>query len=185
VATPEILEMMKRSGCVFIDYGIEQFDNDALKAMDKKQTEEDIVSAIEFTQRAGIYVAFNIIFGNLGDTPNTLKKSMSLLKKYNDFGQLRAIRPVTPYPGSPLYYHAIKNGLLKGPADFYEKHRNIELMTVNFTNLSDEEFYRLIVTANTEIITDYYNHLKDNLIKSFKNTYFGKDFSFRGARHNR
>ena len=32
--------------------------------------------------------------------------------KYDDFAQKRTIRPVTPYPGSPLYYDAIEMGLL-------------------------------------------------------------------------
>lgn len=183
IATPEILKMMKRSGCVFIDYGIEQYDNKALIAMNKKQTEEDIVMAIEYTHKEGIFVAFNIIFGNLGDTRESLHKSLKFLKKYNDFGQLRVIRPVTPYPGSPLYHYAIEKGLLKGPKDFYEKHKNLELFTVNFTDIADEECYRMLMEANKEIIDDYYSHMKETSIESFKKVYFEKDFDFRGARH--
>ena len=183
IATLEILNMMKKSGCVYIDYGIEQFDNRALAAMDKKQTEEDITRAIENTQNLGIGVCFNIIFGNIGDTRESLRKSLDLLKKYNDFGQLRVIRPVTPYPGSPLYYYAIKRGLLKGPEDFYEKHKNVELFTVNFTGIPDDEYYNLLMEANQEIVTDYYNHMKEKTIDSFKMVYFEKDFDFRGARH--
>lgn len=183
IATEDILAMMKKSGCVFIDYGIEQFDNAALAAMNKKLTEDDIVRGVEMTQKAGIFVAFNIIFGNLGDTPETLKKSMAFLKKYNDFGQLRVIRPVTPYPGSPLYYHAIKTGLLKGPEDFYEKHTNIELLAVNFTNISDDEFYQLMFKANNEIIQDYYNHMIETTTEQFRKVYFEKAIDFRGARH--
>lgn len=183
IATPEILDMLKRSGCVYIDYGIEQFDNDALTAMDKKQTEEEVVRAIENTQKAGIQICFNIIFGNVGDTKRSLRKSLDLLRKYNDYGQLRAIRPVTPYPGSPLYYHAIKKGLLKGPKDFYEKHKNLELLTVNFTDIPEKEFYDLMFDANKEIIEDYYEHLKKTAARSFRKVYYEKDIDFRGTRH--
>jgi radical SAM superfamily enzyme YgiQ (UPF0313 family) len=183
IASPEILEIMKKSGCVFIDYGIEQFDNKALAAMNKQQTEEDIIKAIECTQKAGIFVAFNIIFGNLGDTIQSLRKSLDLLTKYNDYGQLRTIRPVTPYPGSPLYYHAIKEGLLEGPADFYAKHKNLELLTVNFTNIPDDEFHKLLMEANADIITDYYNYMKEQTINSFKEIYSNKNYDYRGARH--
>ena len=115
IVDEEIIKLMKRSGCTYIDYGIEQFDDNALLAMNKKQTEGQVIKGIELTQREGIHVAFNIIFGNVGDTRESLKKSLALLKKYNDFGQLRAIRPVTPYPGAPLYYEAIRKGLLQGP----------------------------------------------------------------------
>ena len=51
---------------------------------------------------------------------------------------MRSIHPVTPYPGTPLYFDAIKLGLLTGPADFYEKYENSDRMTCNFTNVSDD-----------------------------------------------
>ena len=183
VVNEKIAKAMKRSGCKYIDYGIEQFDNDALKAMNKRLTEEEIVRGIQITQKEGIYVAFNIIFGNIGDNSKTLQKSLSLLRKYNDYGQLRTIRPVTPYPGSALYYEAIKRGLLTGPEDFYRRHRNVELLTVNFSDMPDDEFHKLLYNANKEIIEDYFDHNKKATIDDFKKVYFEKDFSFRGARH--
>ena len=108
---------------------------------------------------------------------------MDFLKKYNDYGQLRVIRPVTPYPGTPLYYYALEKGLLKGPADFYERHKNLELLTVNFTSIPDEDFYKLMFEANKEIINDYYEHTKQEGIEQFRKVYFEKDVDFRGARH--
>ena len=183
IVNPRILKMLKESGCVYIDYGIEQFDNESLKKMNKKQTEEQIIQGIELTKKAGIKIGSNIIFGNLGDTRESLRKSMELLKKYNDYGQLRVIRPVTPYPGSPLYDLAIKSELLTGPDDFYNKHINVELLTVNFTDIPDEEFAKIMFDANKEIIEDYYNHLKETTIQNFHDVYFTKNLSFRGARH--
>ncbi|MDD5421874.1 MAG: radical SAM protein [Candidatus Omnitrophica bacterium] len=183
IADEEILGMMKRSGCAYIDYGIEQFDNAALAAMDKQQTEDDIIRGITATQKAGINIVFNIIFGNIGDTKKSLRKSIELLKKYNDYGQVRAIRPVTPYPGSPLYYYAIDKGLLKGPEDFYRKHTNLELPTVNFTSIPDKEFIDLMFEANKEILHDHYDHVRDETIETFRKVYYEKDASFRGTRH--
>ena len=101
IVDEEIIKIMKKSGCQFINYGIEQFDNHALRMMNKTITEDQIIKGIEITQNAGIFVDFNIIFGNVGDTRDSLKKSLELLNKYNDYSQLRVIRPVTPYPGSP------------------------------------------------------------------------------------
>ncbi len=179
----DILAMLKESGCVYIDYGIEQFDDAALEAMNKKQTEEQILNAIELTKEAGIKIGFNIIWGNIGDTKESLRKSLNLLKEYNDYGQLRTIRPVTPYPGSPLYDTAIEKGLLTGPEDFYQKHRNVELLTCNFTDIPDDEFHKCLYYANYEIIEDYYDHLKDDMQIDFAGVYHNKEFSFRGARH--
>jgi anaerobic magnesium-protoporphyrin IX monomethyl ester cyclase len=178
-----ILQMMKESGCLSIDYGIEQFDNYSLQKMDKQLTEDEIIHGIELTKEAGIKICFNIIFGNIGDTRESFKKSTNLLKKYNDFSQLRTIRPVTPYPGTPLYDYAIQNGFLKGPDDFYEKYKNLELLTVNFTDIPDDEFYQILFEANKEIIGDYYDHFKQNTISDFQNVYFNKNYNFRGSRH--
>ena len=183
IVNKRIIKMLKRSGCTYIDYGIEQFDNFALQQMNKVQTEEQIIKGIELTQREGIRIGFNIIFGNLGDTRESLRKSMALLKKYNDYGQLRVIRPVTPYPGSALYDTAIERGLLTGPEDFYDRHKNVELLTVNFTDIPDDEFHKLLFEVNKEVIEDYYHHMADEATKRFYDVYFKKDVSFRGARH--
>jgi len=182
IANKNILKMLKRSGCSYIDYGIEQFDDHSLVMMNKVLTEEQIVKGIELTQKEEIRIGFNIIFGNLGDTKESLRKSMDFLKKYNDYGQIRVIRPVTPYPGSQLYNVAIKEGLIDGPADFYEKHKNVELLTVNFTGFSESEFYQLLFDANKEVLDVYYDHLKKDAIDRFKRAYAG-DINFRGARH--
>jgi hypothetical protein len=47
----------------------------------------------------------------LGDNRATLKMLLEFLLKYDDFSQKRTIRPVTPYPDSPLYHTAIQMGL--------------------------------------------------------------------------
>jgi radical SAM superfamily enzyme YgiQ (UPF0313 family) len=183
IVNEKILKLLKRSGCSYVDYGIEQFDDKALKAMNKRLTEAEIIRGIEMTLRENLLVGFNIIFGNLGDTRETFAKSVDLLTKYNNYGQLRTLRPVTPYPGTPLYFKAIEMGLLKGPADFYVKHVNMDYMTVNFTSIPDDEFYQILLDANTKIITDYFAFKRTKEIEALKKVYIDKDFSFRGSRH--
>jgi radical SAM superfamily enzyme YgiQ (UPF0313 family) len=180
----DILGMLKDSGCVSIDYGIEQFDDAALTAMDKHLTTREIREGIELTRASGIAVCFNIIYGNVGDTKETLRKSIDFLHEHNDYSQLRVVRPVTPYPGSPLYRYAIEKGLLKGPEDFYERHTNLERLTVNFTPYSDEEVHQQLYDVNCEIIEKYYKHQEDVIKEQFRKTYFEGDSGYRGARHN-
>ena len=184
VVTPEVLGYLKKAGCLLIGYGIEMFDNESLKKMDKDQTEEEIIKGVENTREAGINIAFNLIFGNLGDTKESLQKSLTFFMKYNDFTQLRTIRPVTPYPGSKLFKIGMDKGLIKGPEDFYKRHKNADLMTVNFTNLTDEEYYRILLEANKKMVSCYFEKQADTLINKFKNLYYDKDFVFRGPRHS-
>lgn len=145
-ATQNVLNIMKKSGCVFINYGIESLDNGVLDKMNKCLTEKQIIRGVEETISCGISPGLNIIWGNLGDTGATLEKSVNFLLKYDDGSQLRTIRPVTPYPGSPLYDYSIKHGLLKDVGDFYEnKHINSDLLTINFTDLIDDEYYSVLM----------------------------------------
>ncbi|MDD5650744.1 MAG: radical SAM protein [Candidatus Nanoarchaeia archaeon] len=184
-AKKEVLKLMKRAGCVFINYGIESLDDNVLKNMNKCLTVDQIIKGVEATKELDINQGLNIIFGNIGETKEILMKGVEFIKKYGDGCQLRTIRPVTPYPGSPLYYKAINEGLLKDVEDFYEnKHLNSDLMSVNFTNLSDNDFYEALKEANIELIKFYYskNNDEQSVIDQCKNLYDNKDVSFRGFR---
>lgn len=183
IATPALLKAMKRAGCVFINYGIECMDDRILEVMNKKLTCEQIVGGVEATLAAGISPGYNIIFGNIGENEHTLRKGVEFLLKYDDHSQLRTIRPVTPYPGSPLYYHAIQQGLLEGPEDFYEhKHTNSDLLAVNFTELSDDEYYQCLFEANKTLLENYYTHACEGAIQRARQLYEQRDASFRGFR---
>jgi anaerobic magnesium-protoporphyrin IX monomethyl ester cyclase len=46
-AKPDVLKLMKKSGCVFINYGIEAMDDQILKNMNKALTTECIIKGIE------------------------------------------------------------------------------------------------------------------------------------------
>ncbi|NQT23392.1 MAG: B12-binding domain-containing radical SAM protein, partial [Candidatus Omnitrophica bacterium] len=53
-ATREVLKTMKRSGCVFINYGIEAMDNQVLKNYKKGLTTDLIIKGVEATLKEGI-----------------------------------------------------------------------------------------------------------------------------------
>jgi len=182
-AKPKVLKLMKEAGCVFINYGIESYDDDMLKVMNKVLTTKQIEQGIQATLDVGISPGFNIIFGNIGETKEVLMKGVEFLLKYDDGSQMRTIRPVTPYPGSPLFYYAIKEGLLNNIEDFYEnKHTNSDLLTCNFTSLSDNEFYQVLSEANEILLDNYHNRVKLDMKKSLDSLYVGQNSSFRGFR---
>ncbi len=184
-ASSEVLTAMKKAGCDFINYGIESMDDEALRKMNKALTSRQIVKGIENTLAAGINPGLNIIFGNIDENQAVLDKDVEFLLKYDNHYQLRTIRPVTPYPGSPLYYYAIEKGLLKDCADFYEnKHTNSDLMAVNFTPMSDDEFYDALYKANQRLINAYIDNIHLNYSKNLENLYLRRSSSFRGFRQS-
>ena len=179
----DILKLMKKAGCVFINYGIEAMDDQILKNMNKALTTKQIIEGVEATLEAGISPGYNIIFGNIGENRETLKKGVEFLLKYDDGAQFRTIRPVTPYPGSPLYYYAIKKRLLRDCEDFYRnKHLNSDLLAVNFTDMDDDEFHRCLLEANTRLIKNYFQKKLSAILEQTKKLYLEKDVSFRGFR---
>jgi hypothetical protein len=152
--------------------------------MNKSLTTKMIQEGIENTLDSGISPGYNIIFGNIGETRESLKLGVDFLLKYSDFAQMRTIRPVTPYPGSSLYYYAIEKGLLRDCEDFYErKHVNSDLLTINLTDMSDDEFHMSLYEANKELIEAYYKNTYESVIETSRKLYLEKDASFRGFRH--
>jgi anaerobic magnesium-protoporphyrin IX monomethyl ester cyclase len=182
-AVPEVLDIMKRSGCVFINYGIEAMDDQILKNMKKGLRTDQVIKGIKATLSAGISPGYNVIFGNIGESKETLNKGVEFLLEYDDGSQMRTIRPVTPYPGSPLYYYAIEQGLLKDCADFYEnKHTNSDLLAINFTNMTDDEFHRALYDANSKLIKNYFANKCNQVLAQAENLYIEANSEFRGFR---
>jgi len=157
-AKPRVLKEMKEAGCVSINYGVESVCDEVLKNMNKKLTYKQIISGTEATLGAGISPRLNMLWGNIGDTKETLRDAVDFLLKYDDHAELRTIRPVTPYPGSPLFDYAVEQGMIEDAKDFYEnKHKNSDLATVQFTGLKDKDFHIELLKANTKLIDAYYS----------------------------
>jgi radical SAM superfamily enzyme YgiQ (UPF0313 family) len=157
-------------------------DDIVLRNMNKALNVKQIIDGIENTLSFGISRGLNIIWVNIGDNLDKLRKGVEFLLKYDDHAQLRTIGPVTPYPGSPLYYYAIEKGLLKGVEDFYEKHINSDLVSVNFTDLSDEEFHKALCEANKILIKEYWRRQTEKMMATSDELYIKKDVTFRGFR---
>lgn len=181
-ASQKVLERMKETGCMFINYGIESVNDEVLRNMNKALTSEQVYEGIWATLDAGISPGLNLIWGNIGDSVRTLWESVEFIRTFTDFAQLRTIRPVTPYPGSPLYYHAIEQGLLEGVEDFYKKHINSDLASVQFTGLSDYQFHHELRQANGILLDDYNANLLRLNRGRLDKLYLRRDATFRGFR---
>ena len=75
VINREIVEILKRCGCSILSLGLESLDNNVLKIMKKNTTAEDNIKAVEtILGIGGICVSLNFLWGNIGDTEDSLKK---------------------------------------------------------------------------------------------------------------
>ena len=181
--------LLKDLGCTFLNLGVESTSQRVLDLMSKGTTTEQNTKAVELTKEFGITPGINMLWNNPGDDVDTLQKNTDFIIIHTDHDQLRTIRPVCPYPGSPLYYEAIDRGLLKGPAEFFDLFKNSDLITVNFMNIPLDKCYQELFTANSKLILDYQLHTDmsmdeaNKLIEGFHDLYFCGKTVFRGARH--
>ncbi len=184
----ELVDMMEEAGVSFVNIGFESMSQKVLNIMKKKTTVEDNFKAAEIVTKSGLNLGINLIWAEPGDDEESLNNAVDFIMKYSCYEQIRTIRPVTPYPGSPLYYEAIDKGLLKGPADFFEKFNNSDRITVNFTEMSDERCYELLLKANSRLIRNYFQNTNQDmqeaaiLIDQYRDLYSGKILNFRGSR---
>lgn len=184
----EMAILLKDCGCILLNIGFESTSQEVLDRMNKNTTVDDNIKAAEIANRVGINIGLNFIWGMPGDDESTLWENAKFIKKYNTYAQVRTERPVTPYPGCDLYYYALEKGLLKGPEDFFERFKNSDLLTVNFTELPNEVVYKTLFEVNKDLILDHFMHTSkdvvaaEEILQGFYNLYFKGDTSFRGAR---
>ncbi|MCX8130708.1 MAG: B12-binding domain-containing radical SAM protein [Clostridia bacterium] len=184
----EMAALLKECGCVFVNIGFESTSQKVLDIMNKNTTVEENMKAAEIANKVGLGIGLNCIWGEPGDNEQTLRDNAAFITKYNTYDQIRTIRPVTAYPGCDLYYYAIEKGLLRGPEDFFNKFKNSDLVTVNFTDLPIDRVYELLLEVNRGLILDHFRNTSgdmdaaEHLIRNFSDLYTGKIDKFRGAR---
>jgi len=116
----EMLKMMKKAGCEILAYGAESANQKSLDFLRKNITVAQIKKAIRLTKKAGIKTLGYFILGIPNENYKQAQKTIQFAQDLKcDFAQFSLL---TPYPGSPLYQLAVKNGWLKttsakGPLD--------------------------------------------------------------------
>lgn len=189
-AIPENLKIMKQAGFRYINYGCEALDDDVLEQMNKHQSVMDIYNGVEATVAAGISPGLNFMWGNPGDDLRTLRQAREFIMEHSDGCELRTIRPVTPYPGTPLFKRLIKEGRLPDayfddPVDaFYKQHVNSDLFSYHWMDLSNAEADRELGQANEMIAEDYYQTKMSAMFVEARDFYSHKTdpLKFRGWR---
>jgi anaerobic magnesium-protoporphyrin IX monomethyl ester cyclase len=106
----ETMLLMKEAGCKRIGAGFESGDQNSLNLMNKGITVEQIREFANNARKAGLVVHGCFIFGNPGETRDTMEKTLKLSKELNtDTMQFYALQV---YPGTEAYEWAKSNNYL-------------------------------------------------------------------------
>jgi len=106
----DMLILMKKAGCVAIQYGIESGDEEQIKRL-KKATLEQTRNAVELTHRAGIEAHGYFMFGVPGETETTIKETIRFSTSIPLYTAGFSI--ATPFPGTEFWDWVTKHKLLK------------------------------------------------------------------------
>ena len=132
----EDMKLAKEAGCYYFSYGVESMSPRVLDSMKKKITPEQIREAIELSQQAGIGFGGNFIFGDIAETHETIAESMRFMLEHCLDIQTHA-QTISPYPGSLLFSHCLRQGVIKDKRQYYE---TIDRGIYNMTAIPDPEW---------------------------------------------
>jgi len=106
----EMLEIMAKAGCIGMKFGVESADQGILKAIGKPLDLERAKQVAKWCKELGIRTHATFCLGLPGETVETIKKSMAYMEELEvDTAQ---VSKAVPYPGTPMYEWAMKNGYL-------------------------------------------------------------------------
>jgi len=109
---PELLRLMKKSGCELILIGFESLNRESLEQMNKSW-ETALGERDELVKRihdAGIGIYATFVFGYDGDNEAVFEQTMEFSKKHRFY--TAAFNHLLPFPGTATYTHLREQGRL-------------------------------------------------------------------------
>lgn len=110
---PELLDLMRRSGCIGVFIGIETFSPDSLREANKRHNRiEYYRSKVKTLHAHGICVMAGLIAGFDSDTPESVR---SMTQQLREIGiDVPFLSILTPFKGTPIYEQLRREGRLMG-----------------------------------------------------------------------
>lgn len=107
----ELLKIMKSAGCHLILFGVESADEAVLANIHKRISLDKVKEAVAAARRVGVETRASFMFGNEGETEETVKKTIDFAIELDpDEAQFNI---TTPYPGTEMFTWAKANGYIK------------------------------------------------------------------------
>lgn len=120
--TPELLELMNRSGCVLLKYGGESADQETLSLLNKKQTPEEVEKVIKLTREADISPHLYFLVGVPQETEESKTRTFEFAKRlFHKYDAKIKFSTLYVFPGTEIEEMAGLKGY-----DYYNPLANVE-----------------------------------------------------------
>ena len=104
MVTPELLRLMRRAGCVAVNFGVESGDDQILRVIKKGITTEQVVRALRWAKDEGLTTAANFMLGFPQETPDALQRTLDYMHRIAPLvDSFSTLGVAVPFPGTPLY----------------------------------------------------------------------------------
>ena len=133
----------------YIDFGFESNSEKVLKFYNKSNvTPEKNQRAIDLLFERGISIGANFLLGAPIETYEEMQCSLDFCIKNKDKLDRLSVGPVLPLPGTPLWFQAIKDGIVSESMDWSAFHldlNNLDLDKIPYLckNVSKEKFMEI------------------------------------------
>jgi|Deesub1362A_J573_1020465.scaffolds.fasta_scaffold06766_3 radical SAM superfamily enzyme YgiQ (UPF0313 family) len=107
---PELVRLMKESGCHTLYIGFESINPKTLSLYNKSQNVEDIENSIRLLKKYGIRIHGMFVFGSDTDDIPTIKNTVKFARKL-DIDTIQFMM-LTPLPGTPVFDEISREGRL-------------------------------------------------------------------------
>lgn len=143
--TEPVARLLGQSNCLYVDLGVESFDDDILAYIRKGIKSADIYRAIALLKKYGVPVKLNVLIGS-----SPLETRQTVLHTLKEAKRLKVdqvmFNIVSPFPGTEFYKICKENNWLSTP-DYVPTDVQREAI-VNLPHLSAREMEQLLFRNN-------------------------------------
>ena len=154
--TPELADLLKRSGCQKVSLGIESGSDEVLELVNKNTTVRDHEKAVRILKKAGLQVTAFLIVGLPGENLKTEHDTIRFIREQPiDF---YTISTFVPYPGTPIWTNPERYNYQLDKSRPYREYctlgKELNLKSVSMDYFRVNEFREMLINACSEKCTN-------------------------------
>jgi magnesium-protoporphyrin IX monomethyl ester (oxidative) cyclase len=167
--TREMLELMKKAGCIRFSVGIESVSERVLKATNKKISMEEVCRVLKWAKEFDFLTIGNFMIGNLGDTRETVSESLKFALETKEI-DIPSFVMLTPLPRTHVFEVGKKNNWIRSyDWDYYRMNiKDLPIMRNEALSHEDlKEIYAEVAKAVRPKIQDSLKRLHEPRIELY------------------
>jgi radical SAM superfamily enzyme YgiQ (UPF0313 family) len=129
-----VLKKMRAAGCTAVSFGLETGNRDILKTIRKGITLEQVESAVDMCNAAGILPHASFILGLPGETPETIEETLAFGRRLETMGVSYGFHLLAPFPGTDVRDRCDHYGIRILTDDWSQYHANSAIVETPHVN---------------------------------------------------